>query len=90
LDGDYYEIRVEGHLGTSGEQWSDGLRVHHEDSGATLLGGTVDQAGLHGVLMRIRDLGLRLVSVNRLAVGSRDDRASGEQRCKQVDQPPGT
>ena len=81
LDGDYYEIRVEGHLGTSGERWSDGLTVHHEDGGTTLLGGTVDQAGLHGILMRIRDLGLTLVSVNRLAVGSRDVGASGEQLC---------
>ena len=81
MDGDYYEIRVEGHLGMGWEQWSDGLSVHHEDSGTTLLGGTFDQAGLHGILIRIRDLGLTLVSVNRLTGGSRDDRASGERLC---------
>lgn len=81
MDGDYYEIRIEGHLATGWEDWSAELTVRHEDSGTTLLCGTVDQAGLHGVLMRIRDLGLTLVSVNRFTASSRDVGASGEQRC---------
>ena len=81
MDGDYYEIRVESHLRIGWEQWSDGLSVRHEDSGTTVIGGAVDQAGLHGILIRIRDLGLTLVSVDRITVSGRDDRASGEQRC---------
>ena len=62
-----YEIRVEGHLSSSWSSWFEGLTIHHEAGGETVLcGPVVDQAALHGVLMRIRDLGLPLVSVTRL------------------------
>jgi len=62
-----YEIRIEGHLGSSWSSWFEGLTIHHEASGETVLYGPIaDQAALHGVLMRIRDLGLPLVSVRRL------------------------
>ena len=62
-----YEIRIEGHLGSSWSSWFDGLAIHHEDSGETVLSGpVVDQAALHGVLMKIRDLGLPLVAVKRM------------------------
>ena len=64
---DYYEIRVEGHLGHSWSRWFDGMAIHHEESGDTLLCGSLrDQAALHGVLMKIRDLGLPVVQVKRL------------------------
>jgi wyosine [tRNA(Phe)-imidazoG37] synthetase (radical SAM superfamily) len=62
-----YEIRVEGHIGDSWSSWFEGLSVCREGNGETVLRGTlVDQAALHGVLMRIRDLGLPLVSVRRV------------------------
>jgi wyosine [tRNA(Phe)-imidazoG37] synthetase (radical SAM superfamily) len=63
----FYEIRVQGHIGDSWSSWFEGLNLYHEENGQTVLRGViVDQAALHGVLMRIRDLGLPLVSVNRI------------------------
>jgi hypothetical protein len=60
-----YQIRIKGHLGS---QWADrfeGLSIVLEDNGDTLLTGPViDQAALHGILRRIRDLGIPLLSVN--------------------------
>lgn len=62
-----YEIRIKGHLDQSWADWFDGLTIIHEDNGDTLLTGSlVDQAALHGVLSRLRDLGVQLVSVNPL------------------------
>jgi hypothetical protein len=59
-----YEIRVKGHLDTRWTDWFEGLTTTLEDSGDSLLTGpVVDQAALHGVLRRVRDLGLPLVSV---------------------------
>jgi hypothetical protein len=63
----FYEIRVQGHIGDSWSSWFEGLSLSHEENGQTVLRGAIaDQAALHGVLMRIRDLGLPLVSVNRI------------------------
>jgi len=60
----FYEIRVQGHIGDSWSSWFEGLSLRHEENGETVLyGDIVDQAALHGILMRIRDLGLPLVSV---------------------------
>lgn len=65
-----YEIRVEGHLGRALAGWFAGLSIALEDNGDTLLTGpVVDQAALHGFLKRVRDLGVPLVSVNRLDRG---------------------
>jgi hypothetical protein len=62
----FYEIRVEGHIGDSWSSWFEGLTIRREESGETVLSGPlVDEAALHGVLMRIRDLGLPLVEVKR-------------------------
>ena len=64
-----YQIRVEGHLGSAWTGWFDGLSIALEDNGDTLLtGAVVDQAALHGLLKRVRDTGMPLVSVNRLEV----------------------
>jgi hypothetical protein len=60
-----YEIRVEGHLATDWSDWFEGLAVCQEPSGETVLSGSLDQAALHGVLAKVRDLGLTLVAVNR-------------------------
>jgi hypothetical protein len=66
-EGQFYEIRVEGHLGTSWATWFEGLDIRHEENGETVLSGViVDQTALHGVLMKIRDLGLPLVAVRRV------------------------
>jgi hypothetical protein len=59
-----YRIRIQGHLGQRWASWFDGMTITHEAGGTTLLEGQVaDQAALHGVLQRIRDTGLTLISV---------------------------
>ncbi len=59
-----YEIRIKGHLGRQWTDWFDGLAITLDDSGDTLLTGQiVDQAALHGLLRKVRDLGMPLVSV---------------------------
>ena len=63
-----YQIRVNGHLGSQWTDWFGGLTVTLEDNGDTLLTGpVVDQAALHGLLKKVRDLGMPLVSVVRIA-----------------------
>jgi len=59
-----YQIRVKGHLGPQWTDWFGGLTVTLEDNGETLLTGpVVDQAALHGLLKKVRDLGMPLISV---------------------------
>ncbi len=63
-----YRIRVRGHLDDRWSDWFGGLELRREDDGTTVLvGPIVDQAALHGVLKGIRDLGLPLLSVDRIA-----------------------
>jgi hypothetical protein len=60
----YYEIRLKGHLEARWVKWFDGLDITLEENGTTLLSGpVVDQAALHGLLKKVRDSGLSLVSV---------------------------
>ena len=61
-----YEIRLEGHLSASWTARFEGMSSRHEPCGETVLSGRLDQAALHGVLMRIRDLGVKLNSVTRI------------------------
>ena len=59
-----YQIRVTGHLGSEWIDWFEGLSITLEDNGETLLSGPVaDQAALHGLLRKVRDLGLPLLAV---------------------------
>ena len=59
-----YEIRVKGHLDPSWSEWFDGLQITNEPNGEALLSGHIpDQAALHGVLAKVRDLNLQLISV---------------------------
>jgi hypothetical protein len=60
-----YEIRIQGHLDQHWSDWFGGLIVTHEDDGTTTLRGAIaDQAHLHGLLAKVRDLGATLISVN--------------------------
>ena len=62
-----YEIRVKGHLDSRWGLWFDGMGLTHASDGTTLIHGpVVDQAALHGLLQRIRDTGLPLVSVTQV------------------------
>jgi len=59
-----YQIRIKGHLGSQWSDWFGGLTITLEDNGDTCLRGpVVDQAALHGMLRRVRDLGMPLISV---------------------------
>lgn len=59
-----YEIRVKGHLGSRWAAWFDGLSIAYGTDGTTTIHGQVaDQAALHGLLQKVRDLGLPLISV---------------------------
>jgi len=65
-----YQIRLKGQLNSQWTDWFDGLSITLDEDGETLLTGPViDQAALHGLLRRVRDLGMQLVSVNPVEPG---------------------
>jgi hypothetical protein len=65
-----YQIRITGHLGSEWADWFGGLTIALEDNGETLLTGPImDQAALHGLLRKVCNLGLPLISVNRAEPG---------------------
>ncbi len=62
-----YEIRLKGHLETRWLAWFDGMSIRHASDGTTVLTGVIaDQAALHGLLQKLRDLGVPLTSVTEL------------------------
>jgi hypothetical protein len=68
-----YEIRLTGHLHERWTAWFDGLTVNQRGDGTTVISGPIaDQAALHGLLQRVRDLGLPLVSVERVGADASD------------------
>ncbi len=68
-----YQIRIKGHLGRQWTDWFEGLIITLEEDGNTLLTGPViDQAALHGLLKKVRDLGMPLVSVSPVESGQAD------------------
>ena len=75
-----YQIRIKGHLSPQWMDWFDGLTITLEEDGNTLLSGeVVDQAALHGILKKIRDLGMPLLSVNSVGQGPHENKqVSGE------------
>ncbi|MDB5082205.1 MAG: hypothetical protein JWP00_4129 [Chloroflexi bacterium] len=69
-DTGHYEIRIKGHLSPQWRDWFGGLTLTLEDNGETLLIGLVaDQAALHGLLRKVRDLGMPLLSIIRVEPG---------------------
>lgn len=67
MSGGIYQIRVKGHLGSRLADWFEGLTVTNLDNGEALISGYIrDQAALHGVLMKIRDLAIPLLDASRV------------------------
>ena len=65
-----YQIRIKGHLDPRWSEWFGGLTIRLEDNGDSLLTGpVVDQAALHGLLRKVRDLGMQLISVTSIEPG---------------------
>lgn len=65
--GERYEIYLKGHLGSEWSDWFEGLSIIPDGQGNTILTVTIaDQAAMHGILERIRDMGLTLLSINRI------------------------
>ncbi len=72
-EGGQYEIRIHGHLDDRWTDWFEGMTLTLEPNGDTLISGQViDQAALFGLLRKVRDLGILLVSVNRITVNRAD------------------
>lgn len=70
-----YEIRIQGHLDARWAGWFDGLGLTHDGDGTTVIRGpVVDQAALHGLLQKVRDIGLPLVSVTHLGPEQANER----------------
>ena len=70
-----YEFRIKGHLEARRAEWFEGLTITLEENGDTLLTGpVVDQAALHGILKKVRDLGLTLLSVNSVGPDTKEVR----------------
>jgi hypothetical protein len=68
-----YQIKIKGHLGLEWTEWFEGLTITLEDNGDTLLTGPViDQAALHGLLKKVRDLGMPLISVDPVKTNQAD------------------
>jgi hypothetical protein len=83
-----YQIRLKGHLGSQWTDWFEGLTITLEEDGDTLLTGlVVDQAALHGLLKKVRDLGMPLVSVCPVEPGSYTTRGTGQADGSNVKPP---
>ena len=83
-----YAIRITGELGEHWQAWFEGMTVEQPGDGTTVITGQVtDQSALHGVLQRIRDLGLPLVSVHRINAEDRRSRPEPIQPNKEGTQP---
>lgn len=76
-----YQIRIEGRLGSEWADWFDGMTITLEDNGNTfLIGPVVDQAALHGLLKKVRDLGLTLLSVNQIPLPEPTNQPNQEKK----------
>jgi hypothetical protein len=81
-----YEIRIKGHLDDRWTDWFEGLTISLEEDGSTLLTGlVVDQAALHGLLKKVRDLGMPLLSVCPLDPGLPTTLGTGQEDASDVE-----
>ena len=77
-----YSIRVKGYLDQERSSWFDGLTITHTTDGETILSGSIaDQAALHGIVTKIRDLGLSLLEVKRGSTALDDGRAGARDEA---------
>jgi hypothetical protein len=67
-----FQIRIQGHLSQLWQDWFEGLIITLEDGNTLLSGPVVDQSALHGILKKIRDLGMPLLSVNSVGIDTQD------------------
>ncbi len=82
-----YQIRIKGHLGQQWTDWFEGLAITLEDNGDTLLTGLViDQSALHGLLKKVRDLGMPLLSVDRVNLDPSTRRGTGQADAPDFEQ----
>ena len=82
-----YQIRIKGHLGHQWTDWFEGLTITLKEDGETLLTGpVVDQAALHGLLKKVRDLGMPLLSVNRIEPGPSTTVGTGQADASDIRQ----
>jgi hypothetical protein len=80
-----YQIRIKGHLGSQWTGWFEGLTITLEEDGDTLLTGpVVDQAALHGLLKKVRDLGIPLISVSPVEPGPSSRLGAGQADVSNV------
>ena len=80
-EADRYEIRLQGHLAIRWAAWFDGMCLTHDSDGTTILSGAVvDQAALHGLLGKVRDLGLPLIAVTRVDPRDKNTQARSSRR----------
>jgi hypothetical protein len=76
-----YQLRIGGHLNSSWSDWFEGMVLTQEDDGTTTLcGPVVDQAALHGLLEKVRDIGATLMAVNLLEDPGPKDKTTKTQR----------
>jgi hypothetical protein len=81
-----YEIRIKGHLIDRWAEWFEGLTITLEENGDTLLTGPViDQAALHGLLKKVRDLGMPLVSISPVEPGPATTSGTGQANQPDVE-----
>ena len=83
----FYEIRIKGHLDDRWADWFGSMTITLEDNGDTrLTGPVIDQAALHGLLKKVRDLGMPLLSVNRVKPGPSTAFGAGQADAADVKQ----
>jgi hypothetical protein len=74
-----YQIRIKGHLVPQWTDWFEGLTITLEDGNTFLTGPVIDQAALHGILKKVRDLGMPLLSVNSVGPGVQDHKQQAHE-----------
>jgi hypothetical protein len=77
-----YQIKVNGNLGSQWSDWFEGMTIESENAVTTMTGKVLDQSALHGLLVRVRDLGLPLISVKRIENNQNKSIKTKEQERK--------